>query len=129
MIGNGDLVHDETGDAHISENSWEGETPPLDLNYEALKHIVSVFSRMALASMSQHYIAAVSTRSECSTLEMAGVASRASPVTIKCSARPRANWPLWSMYESTPLSRYLEFTVTITMRTTLSERRSCSWSV
>jgi fructosamine-3-kinase len=42
MNDDGVLVHDGNDDTILSENSWEGETPPLDLNYEALKHIVSV---------------------------------------------------------------------------------------
>jgi fructosamine-3-kinase len=43
MSGDRDLVHNETVDTNLSENSWRGETPPLDLNYEALKHIATMY--------------------------------------------------------------------------------------
>lgn len=37
-----DLVQDTLGETHATEDPWrEHETPPLDLNYEALKHIAS----------------------------------------------------------------------------------------
>lgn len=37
-----DLVQDTLSETHATEDSWrEGETQPLDLNYEALKHIAS----------------------------------------------------------------------------------------
>lgn len=37
-----DLVQDALGETHATEDPWrEHETPPLDLNYEALKHIAS----------------------------------------------------------------------------------------
>jgi hypothetical protein len=37
-----DLVQDTLGEGHVTGDPWqEGETPPLDLNYEALKHIAS----------------------------------------------------------------------------------------
>jgi hypothetical protein len=37
-----DLVHDALGETHVTRDSWqECETPPLDLNYEALKHMAN----------------------------------------------------------------------------------------
>jgi hypothetical protein len=41
-VHSGDLVQDTLGEDHVTGDPWqEGETPPLDLNYEALKHMAS----------------------------------------------------------------------------------------
>jgi hypothetical protein len=43
MNDNDDLVLNGNDDTNLSANSWRGETPPLDLNYEALKHIATMY--------------------------------------------------------------------------------------
>lgn len=116
-------------DAASEDSRAPDEAPPLELNYDALKHIAEHFlpgSHGACTDIATGS-AMFMMRSAFYTLKTAGVAlaiSRAIPRT-RFWNKSKARWRLWNMCVPTLPFRYLKFTSSIMMRTTSLVRLSC----
>jgi hypothetical protein len=114
-----------------SEDSWTFESPPLDLNYEALKHIGNYFT-----SGSHGRCTGISTlprgqnmRSVFCISKTAGPVSHALPVRPSHSQKWKANWRQSSTCATTRPFRCLRSVSSTTPRITQLARPLFSWNI